>query len=88
MPESEVSRMEQSEKLSLNHRDIQQWAYNIFVFLVPALLVVVASLEQIIPTSAQYGALALFLCNAITDLLRKYLKGGTIPSPEQPAQVS
>lgn len=43
------------------------------IFLGPALIVLLASVVDVVPADAKYGVLVLFLLNRITDLLRRYL---------------
>lgn len=43
------------------------------IFLGPALLVLIASVVEVVPNDAKYGVIVLFLLNRITDLLRRYL---------------
>jgi hypothetical protein len=62
-----------SESRELIRADVLQSLRNALVFAGPAVLVLLASFVEIVPAEARYGALALFVLNYATDLLRKFL---------------
>lgn len=62
-----------SKAYQLKREDVKKWAYNAFIFAIPALLVLIASFKDIIPVDASWGVLALYALNLIADILRKYV---------------
>lgn len=83
-----------STRFSLNAADIQNWINNLLLFLAPVFLIYVlavtalivgangvVSLSDFVPSAITIGAMVLYVLNAITDLLRKYAKGPTPPTP-------
>lgn len=52
--------------------DWYRWSQNTFLFLIPALLVVLSEGLKLLPENAEYGAVALYLVNILMDLLKKY----------------
>ena len=63
-----------SAKYRLVEEDVKKWSYNALVFAAPALVVLVASLRDIVPGDAGWGVIALYLVNVLTDLGRKFVK--------------
>ena len=61
-----------SQRWRLNKQDVAKWAKNAFIFSIPALLVLLASFQEIVPRDASWGVLALYIINVLTDLLRKF----------------
>lgn len=57
----------------MSKTDWQAAAKQALIFLGPALLVLLASVIEVIPGEAKYGVIVLFLLNRVTDLLRRYL---------------
>lgn len=66
-----------SQKYQLIRQDFGKVLANALVFLGPALLVFIPALAQQIPANVGYGALALYVLNLLTDLLRKWLAKNT-----------
>lgn len=64
-----------SLRFHLSSADVKQWGHNALVFAGPALLVLLASVGQVVPTEWKYGAFVLYLLNVATDLLKKFLAG-------------
>lgn len=62
-----------SAAFTFNSADWQKWGYNALLFLAPALLVLLASVVDVIPSDWKYGAVALYVLNLVTDWLRKWL---------------
>lgn len=62
-----------SPRFSMYRQDWERWGENALVFLGPALLVLLASFVQAVPNDWKYGAVALYVLNAVTDWLRKWL---------------
>lgn len=54
-------------------QDWQKWIKNSLIFAGPALIVLVASIIEVIPQEGIWGAIVLYLLNVITDLLKKFL---------------
>lgn len=65
--------MVKSPAYSLRKEDVQKWLWNAFIFAIPALLVLLASLKDVIPVDASWGVVALYLVNVLTDLLKKWM---------------
>lgn len=61
-----------SQKFSLNSYDWKKWMYNASVFFVPVALVFIAELVKLVPSDWQWGALALYVLNLLTDLIKKW----------------
>lgn len=68
----------QSNRFQLNKEDIRKWGKNALIFLAPTILVFIASLSQLVPQEAWYGAILLYLINILTDLFRKFIAGQTV----------
>lgn len=64
-----------SERFTLNKEDVKKWLKNALVFLGPAILVLLVSISDALPKDAQWGIVALYVVNLVTDLLRKFLAG-------------
>jgi hypothetical protein len=62
-----------SGRFQLNKNDLSLWGRNALIFAGPALIVLAASFKDIIPKEAEWGAMALFALNLITDLIRKFI---------------
>jgi|CXWL01.1.fsa_nt_gi hypothetical protein len=62
-----------SPKFVLVSEDLKKWLGNALVFAAPALLVLIASIVQIVPADFKYGVFVLYVLNLLTDLLRKYV---------------
>ena len=67
--------MKPSGQFTLNKSDIESWGKNALIFAGPALVILLGSAAQAIPSDFKYGAIALYLLNIVTDLLRKFLQG-------------
>ena len=68
---------------TVNKKDLKQVFHNMVVFLIPLVLVYLLqingvlqdralALEDLMPTAATYGAIQLYVVNALMDLLRKF----------------
>ena len=66
-----------SEKFSMVNQDWVKVGKNALVFAGPALLVLIASLVNILPKDASWIPIALYVLNVLTDLLRKFLAENT-----------
>jgi hypothetical protein len=64
-----------SKKFSLNGVDLKKVLKNALVFLAPALIVLAASFQNIVPKDASWAVIALFVLNVVTDTLRKFVSG-------------
>ena len=64
-----------SPRFTLNKDDLKKWAKNALIFLAPALLVLLASVSASLPKDVQWGVVALYVVNILTDLLRKFIDG-------------
>lgn len=64
-----------SARYTLSQTDLEKWGKNSLIFLGPALLVLLASIVDAIPSDWAYGTAVLFVLNLVTDLLRKFLAG-------------
>lgn len=53
--------------------DLYRWGRNTLVFAGPALLVLLASIADVIPSDASWGVLALYALNLLVDAFRKWL---------------
>jgi hypothetical protein len=77
--------MNQSPRFSLEQSDIERWLQNSKVFLAPLGLIYLAfvsanlsdgfSLSDLVPNAVVMGAIALYVVNSLTDLLRKLIAG-------------
>ena len=67
--------MKNSTRFTLNETDVKKWLTNALIFLAPALLVLMASLADAIPTDAKYGVFALYALNVLVDVLKKFVAG-------------
>lgn len=65
--------MVKSPAKSLRREDYVKWGRNALIFAGPALLVLLASFQDLIPDGASWGVVALYLINTLTDLFRKWL---------------
>ncbi len=63
-----------SKPKNLIGEDINRWARNIVLFSSPALLVLFADVQELIPNNSAYGALMLALYGIGMDLFRKWLR--------------
>ena len=61
-----------SKQFSLNSYDFSKWLYNAIVFLIPVGLVFLGELTKLIPSDWQYGAVALYFLNLLTDIVKKW----------------
>ena len=77
--------MAKSKPYRLNSADVKKWATNMGLFLVPLVLIYLNTLIERVNagevsiklfelTPALRGALLLYLLNAVTDLLKKFVK--------------
>jgi membrane protein YdbS with pleckstrin-like domain len=64
-----------SSKFSLNGVDLARVLKNALIFLAPALIVLIASFQNIVPKDASWAVVALFVLNVVTDLIRKFVSG-------------
>jgi len=64
-----------SKQFSLNGVDFQRIFKNAVIFLAPALIVLIASFQDIVPKDASWAVVALFVLNVVTDLIRKFVAG-------------
>ncbi len=64
-----------SQRFTLNKQDLQKWGTNALIFAGPALIVLLASIKDIIPKQAEWGVFALFVVDIVTDLIRKFIAG-------------
>ena len=68
----------QSQANSLNTQDWKKWARNGLIFLAPALLVLLSSIQTALPDlfkNSAYAAIFIFVAERGIDLARKYLNG-------------
>jgi len=56
----------------INKYDWQKIAHNAAYFLAPAVLVLLASVGDLIPEGASWGVVVLYLANILTDAIRKW----------------
>ncbi|OGY24248.1 MAG: hypothetical protein A2Y57_04145 [Candidatus Woykebacteria bacterium RBG_13_40_7b] len=64
-----------SLRFTLNKEDLAHWAKNALIFAGPALVVLVASIRDVVPKDASWAVVALYILNVATDLLRKWSTG-------------
>jgi hypothetical protein len=64
-----------SKQFTLNGADYKRVLKNAVVFLAPAIVVLLASLRNIVPADASWAVVALFVLNVVTDLIRKFVSG-------------
>lgn len=72
-----------SERFELSKVDVRKWLWNLVIFLLPVLLVYLAFVQgalqdgfdgsDFVPTREVVGAMILFVVNALTDIVRKFL---------------
>ena len=62
-----------SQRFSLNKTDLVSWGKNALIFLAPALLVLLASIQGVVPHDSTKGVVILYLVNVLADLLRKFV---------------
>ena len=62
-----------SQRFELKKEDLIKAGTNALIFLGPALLMLIPAIAKQIPAEAGYGALALYILNLLTDLLKKFL---------------
>lgn len=63
----------ESGKGELSKADWKAAGKQALIFLGPALLVLMASVVEVVPSNWKYGVVVLFMLNRVTDLLRRYL---------------
>ena len=63
----------ESGKKELSKADWKAAGKQALIFLGPALLVLMASVVEGVPSNWKYGVVVLFMLNRVTDLLRRYL---------------
>ena len=77
-----------SKSFDFNKEDFKKWLTNALLFLAPLILIYLSfvldnlkasgfSLSIFIPNTLVYGAVSLYVLNAATDLVRKFLKDNT-----------
>jgi len=66
-----------SSEKELIPQDWVRWFHNTAVFLVPVALVFIGEVTKVIPNDWQWGALALYVLNVITDIIRKWASANT-----------
>lgn len=72
----EVTRMPNNiSRFTLGTKDWKSVLKNSAIFAAPALLVLIATLIQVIPPTWKYGALTLYILNILTNILKKVLDG-------------
>lgn len=73
--------MKPSKAFSLNEVDWKKWAYDCFIFSVPALIVLVSQVQTAIPDMklpVWAIPVAQFALSQLVALLKKYLSGPTV----------
>lgn len=77
-----------SGKYNFNKEDFKRWGSNTLLFLAPLALIYLSfvldnlkasgfSLNIFVPDTLIYGAISLYVLNAGTDLIRKFVKDNT-----------
>lgn len=68
-----------SKRFTLNKEDFKAFLKNAAWFLAPTLLFMLTDLIKVLPTwladKPEYVAIAIYILNRITDLLRRYISG-------------
>ena len=64
-----------SKRFELNKKDAIEWAKNALWFLAPTLIVLLPSIMEIIPADWKYAAIAIYILNRLTDILRRWYAG-------------
>lgn len=80
-----------SQAYTLSGVDFQKWTHNLFVFLAPVALIYLAfiaaaiaaangafSFAELVPNQIVIGAMVLYVLNALTDIIRKFVPDTTI----------
>jgi hypothetical protein len=65
----------QSNKWELNKQDILKWSNNVLIFLAPALVIFLTSVQNGTDIKSASYVMVLWVINALIDLARKYLQG-------------
>jgi hypothetical protein len=71
--------------------DVKKWGKNLLIFLAPVALIYLVSvtnaasgsaftLADFVPNTVTVGAMILYVLNAITDIVRKFVNGNTVPT--------
>jgi hypothetical protein len=78
----------QSEKLSLNSFDYKRILSNALTFSLPVILIYLGSVSQMVGDGVSLSdfainattqtAIAVYILNTITDIIRKFVSGGTV----------
>lgn len=66
-----------SKRFQFKNEDLKKVLHNASVFMVPVALVFLAELVKAVPDNWQYGALALYVLNILTDAVRKWASKNT-----------
>ena len=56
----------------IKREDIKKWGKNALLFLIPAIIVLLGSVADLVPKDASYGVILLYILNLATDALKKY----------------
>lgn len=62
-----------SSARSIGWEDVKKAVKNSLIFAAPALIVLAASFKDLIPEGAEWGVLALYVLNLVTDLFKKWV---------------
>lgn len=65
---------QQSPQFSLNKTDFKKVVISAFIFLAPALVVLLGSVTTAIPHTAANYVFIMFGLNVLTDIIRKFVK--------------
>lgn len=64
-----------SDRYQLNHEDVKKWALNTLIFLAPALLLFLTSIQAGNSLEDSLNVLYLWGLNVAIDLLKKFISG-------------
>jgi len=56
----------------IKREDVAKWGKNALLFTIPAIIVFIGSVADVIPKDASYGVVLLYVLNLLTDFLKKY----------------
>jgi len=70
-----LNKIMASKRFQLNEADLIAWGKNALWFLAPTLLVLIPSIVGVIPTDWKYAAIAIYLLNRVTDMIRRWYAG-------------
>lgn len=71
--------------------DVKKWGKNLLIFLAPVALIYLVSVTNaasgnaftpadFVPNTVTVGAMILYVLNAVTDIVRKFVNGNTVPA--------